>query len=249
MGVGGSVFKIRETGPNRLVSRPEPRWIPCYVSCTENSRRRRTAHAILGLKRDPRFQDHLPRFRNAPRFFVDSKEGFRVNQVRDELLPIVSDDVHRSRIRQAQARYVLATAANALQVLLRYTSERSANLNRLQSEAQARADGTATAVDELLQSLQSSFGLIGQKLQQSRQAIPTSAFALETIVTSKAINDNQGPAIHKLDEIRQALREGVSEVRSTTKRRLRRHFKTGTRKWFRKRAELNHQTLIRRQSA
>ncbi len=206
------------------------------------------AESIERLKRDPRFQDHLHRFQAAPRFFVDSKEGFRVEQVRDELLPIVSDDVHRSRIRQAQARYVLATAADALQVLLAYISERSANLNRLQTEAQARADGTATAVDELLQFLESSFRSIRQRLQQSRQAIPTGAFTLETIVTTKAINENQGPTIRKLDaEFRQALRERLTEARSTAKRRLRRHFKQSTREWFRTRAELNHRTLIERQ--
>ena len=165
-----------------------------------------------------------------PRFFVDSKEGFRVKRVRDELLPIVSDDVHRSRIRQAQARYVLATAADALQVLLSYISERSANLNRLQSEAQARADGTATAVDELLRLLESSFDSTRQRLQQSRQAIRSGAFALETIVTTKAINENQGAPILKLDaEIREASREWLTEARITAKRRLRRHFKQSTR--------------------
>lgn len=204
--------------------------------------------AIERLRRDPRFQNHLHKFQTAPRYFVDSKEGFRVNHVRDELLPIVTDDAHRSRIRQAQARYVLATSADALQVLLTYISERSANLNRLQSEAQARADGTATAVEELLQSLESSFESIKQRLQQSRQAIPTGAFALETIVTPQAINQNQGSTIRKLDtEIRQALREGLIEARSTAKRRLRRHFKRRTRKWFRTRAELTHQTLVQRQ--
>ena len=205
------------------------------------------AEAIERLRRDPRFQDHLHRFQTAPRFFVDSKEGFRVTDVREELLPIVTDDAHRSRIRQAQARYVLSTSADALQVLLAYISERSANLNRLQSEAQARADGTATAVEELLQFLESSFGSIRQRLQQSRQAMPTGTFALGTIVTPQAINDNKGSTIRKLDaEIRQALRERLTEARSTAKRRLRHHFKRSTRKWFRTRAELSHRTLIQR---
>ena len=77
----------------------------------------------------------------APRFFVDSKEGFRIEQVRESVLPIVTDDAHRSRIRQAQGRYVLATAAEALSVLLDYISTRSNNLNRLRTEAQQRADG------------------------------------------------------------------------------------------------------------
>ncbi|MDE0679364.1 MAG: 50S ribosome-binding GTPase [Gammaproteobacteria bacterium] len=204
--------------------------------------------AIQRLQRDSRFQDQLHRFQSAPRFFVDSKEGFRVQDVRDELLPIVTDDAHRSRIRQAQARYVLATSADALQILLAYISERSANLNRLQTGAQSRADGTATAVEELLQSLEFSFGLIKQRLQQSRQELPTGTFALENIVTPQAINENHGSTIRKLDtEIRQALLERLSEARNTAKRRLRRYFKRRTRMWFRTKTELNQQTLIQRQ--
>ena len=206
------------------------------------------AESIERLKRDPRFQDHLHRFQTAPRFCVDSKEGFRVQQVREELLPIVSDDVHRSRIRLAQARYVLATSVDSLQVLLAYISERSANLNRLQTQAQARADGTATAVDELLQSLESSFGRVKQRLQQSRQEIPSGAFALEAIVTTKAVKENLGSTIGKLEaEIRQALQERLTEARSPAKRRLRRHFRLRTRKFLGTRAELSHETLIQRQ--
>ena len=206
------------------------------------------AEAIDRLKRDPRFQDHLDRFQAAPRFFVDSKEGFRVKHVRDQILPIVSDDAHRSRIREAQARYVLATSASALQVLLAYISERSANLNRLQTEAQARADGTATAVEELLQVLESSFGSIRQRLQQSRQQNPTGTFALDTVVTAQAVNEKQGATIRKLDgQVRQALREWLTEARSTAKRRLRRYFKRRTSRWFRTKSELTYQILVQRQ--
>ena len=126
--------------------------------------------AVERLKRDPRFRDRsLDRFEAVPRFFVDSKEGFRIEQVRESVLPIVTDDGHRSRIRQAQGRYVLATAAEALGVLLDYISTRSNNLNRLRAEAQQRADGTATAVEELLESLENSFASVRRRLQESRQ--------------------------------------------------------------------------------
>ena len=132
-----------------------------------------------------------------PRFFVDSKEGFRIEQVRESVLPIVTDDAHRSRIRQAQGRYVLATAAEALSVLLDYISTRSNNLNRLRAEAQQRADGTATAVEELLESLENSFASVRQRLQESRQDIPTGSFAVDTIVTAQAINESQSSTIRK----------------------------------------------------
>ena len=189
--------------------------------------------AIERLRRDSRFQNHLDRFQTAQRFFVDSKEGFRVEQVRNALLPIVTDDEHRSRIRQAQGRYVLATAADALGVLLTYISTRSENLNRLLSEAQRRADGTATAVEELIQSLESSFASVRQRLHDARQTIPTGSVAVEAIVTPQAINETQEPTLRKIEEeIRGALKRQLSSVRAPTWRRVRRHYMGRTRGWF-----------------
>ena len=189
--------------------------------------------AIERLRRDSRFQNHINRFQTVPRLFVDSKEGFRVEQVRDALLPIVTDDEHRARIRQAQGRYVLATAGEALGVLLKYISTRSENLNRLHREAQRRADGTAIAVEDLIQSLESSFASIRQRLQASRQAVPSGSFAVESIVTAQAIAETQGPTLHKLErEIRNALQGQLSGARTSTWHRVRRYYMARTRSWF-----------------
>ena len=189
--------------------------------------------AVERLRRDQRFRDHLDRFKMVPRFFVDSKEGFRIEQVRESVLPIVTDDGQRSRIRQAQGRYVLATAAEALDVVLNYISTRSSNLNRLRAEAQQRADGTATAVEELLESLENSFASVRRRLQESRQRIPTGSFAVETIVTAQAINGSQSSTIRKLEgEIRSILEEQLGEAREPAWRRVRRHCRARTRGWF-----------------
>ena len=189
--------------------------------------------AVERLKRDPRFRERLDRLEAVPRFFVDSKEGFRIEQVRASVLPIVTDETHRSRIRQAQGRYVLATAAEALGVLLDYISTRSNNLNRLRTEAQQRADGTATAVEELLESLEHSFASVRRRLQESRQEVPTGSFAVETIVTAQAINENQGSTIRKLEgEIRSILEQQLGEARIPAWRRVRRHCRARTRVWF-----------------
>lgn len=189
--------------------------------------------AIERLRRDPRFRDHLDRFEKVPRFFVDSKEGFRIEQVRESVLPIVTDDAHRSRIRQAQGRYVLATAAEALGVLQNYISTRSNNLNRLRAEAQQRADGTATAVEELLESLDSSFASVRRRLQESREGLPTGTFAVETIVTAQAVKETQSSIIRKLEgEIRTNLEQQLGEARKSAWWRVRRHCRTRTRGWF-----------------
>ena len=189
--------------------------------------------AVERLKRDLRFRDRLDRFEMVPRFFVDSKEGFRIEQVRESVLPIVTDDAHRLRIRQAQGRYVLATAAEALGVLLDYISTRSNNLNRLRAEAQQRADGTATAVEELLESLENSFASVRRRLQESRQGIHTGSFAVETIVTAQAINESQSSTIRKLEgEIRSILEQQLGEARKPAWRRVRRHCRARTRGWF-----------------
>ncbi len=204
--------------------------------------------AINRLRADSRFRDHLNRFQSAQRFFVDSKEGFRVNQIRDALLPIVTDEDQRARIRKAQGRYVLATAASALEVLLAYISTRSDNLNRLLMEAQKRADGTAIAVEDLLQSLDISFESVRQRLQESRQRIPTAPFAIEAIVTSQAITEGHGPTLRKLEgDIRDALKRQLNEVRETTWRRVRRHYMARTRGWSPTTSNLEVDTLQGRQ--
>ena len=164
------------------------------------------------------------------------------------MLPIVTDDEHRARIRQAQGRYVLATAADALGVLLEYISTRSENLNRLHSEAQRRADGTAIAVGELIQSLESSFVSVRQRLHDSRQAIPTGSFAVEAIVTAQAIDETQGPTLRKLEgEIRDALERQLSNVRTPTWRRVRRHYMARTRSWFPTKEEVDVKAFLGRQ--
>ena len=205
--------------------------------------------AIERLRRDSRFRHHLDRFQTAPRFFVDSKEGFRVEQVKDALLPIVINDEHRSRIREAQGRYVIATAADALDVLLTYISKRSENLNRLLSEAQRRADGTAIAVEDLITSLQSSFSSVRQRLHEARQTIPTKSFTVETIVTPQVIKETQGPTLRKLEGvIRGALKQQLDSVRAPTWHRVRRHYKGRTRRWFPSKGEVDVKELLGRQA-
>ena len=168
-----------------------------------------------------------------------------MEQVRDALLPIVADDEHRARIRQAQGRYVLSTAADALGVILEYISTRSENLNRLHREAEKRADGTATAVEELIQSLESSFASVRQRLHESRQALPTGSFAVKTIVTPQTINETQGSTLRKLErEIRDALERQLSSARTPTWYRVRRHYMTRTRSWFPSKGDVDVKTFL-----
>ena len=201
--------------------------------------------AIARLRTDPRFRNHLDRFQGAQRFFVDSKEGFRVEQVRHALLPIVTDDVHRSRIRQAQGRHVLATAADALRVLVEYISTRSANLNRLSAEAHERAENTAIAIGELLQSLESSLATTKQRLHDSRQRIPTDVFVIEATITPQAITESQRPTLHKLEgEIRETLARQLCDVRQPMWRRVRRHYMARTRRWLSTKGNVDVETLL-----
>ena len=203
------------------------------------------AEALARLGTDPRFRNQLDRFRRAPRFFVDSKEGFQVGEVRNALLPIVTNDGHRSRIRQAQGHYVLATAADALHVLLAYISTRSANLNRMSEEAEERAENTAIAVDALLESLEKSFTQIRQRLNTSRQDMPARAFAIEGTVTPEAIRGGRGPKLEKLEDgIRKALERQLHDLRRSASRRLRRHYMARTRAWFPATDSLDVQALF-----
>jgi len=204
--------------------------------------------AIERLRKDSRFRTHLDRFQTAPRFFVDSKEGFRVEEVKEALLPIVTNDEHRSRIRLAQGRFVKATAADALDVLLKYITTRSENLNRLLSEAQRRADGTATAVEELVQSLGSSFASIRKRLHEARQAMPTTSFSVDAIVTPQAVREVQGPKLRKLERVvRSALKRQLNSIRTPTWYRIQRRYMGRTRSWFPTKADVDLRDFIRSQ--
>ena len=201
--------------------------------------------AIVRLRRDPRFRSQLDVFQRERPLFVDSKEGFRIEEVRESVLPIVTDERHRARIRQAQGGYVLDTAREALGVLLGYISTRSDNLNRLHAEAQRRADGTATAVEEILESLEYAFSSVRQGLQDARQAISSGVFSLEAIVTAQTVGQGQEGTLRKVEgEIREGLQAGVSETRSGAWRRLRRHCRARTRRWFRAADDLDVGALL-----
>ena len=190
--------------------------------------------AIARLRKDLRFRDQLDGFKGKRPFFVDSKEGFRVDELRDALLPIVTDESHRARIREAQGRYVLETAREALGVLLGYIGTRSGNLNWLHDEAQKRADGTATAVEEILESLEFAFSSVSQGLQEACQAVSTSVFSVEAIVTSQTISQRHERTLGKVEgEVRGKLQAEVGESRNAAWRRLRRLCRACTRRWFR----------------
>lgn len=156
------------------------------------------AETIRRLKTDPRFAQHIVEFEDARRFFVDSKERFNVDKLSAALLRIVADDAHRSRIRKAQARYVLDVALESLLVLHRYISSRSENLKRLQTEAQNRADKTKTALDELLQSLETEFSQIRATMQDVKERMPDLQFALVKIATPDAISPLHKRALERL---------------------------------------------------
>lgn len=249
-------FKLLDTAFNRLIGVPKI----LVVTSAEEFLASRSAsfatdweawraeafweEAINRLQRDPRFRNHLHAFKQALPFFVDSKEGFRVNEIRNALLPIVTDDAHRSRIREAQGRYVLETAGDALGVLLGYISERSENLNRLHDEAKKRADGTATALEELLQSLEISFAAVRLRLNEARQAVPSDTLSIETIVTPQAIKEGREAMLRKLEGgIRDVLKHQLRGMRSATWRYVRRYCKARTRRWFRAAGNLDTGTL------
>lgn len=174
------------------------------------------AESIRRLKTDPRFEQHIVEFENAPRFFVDSKEQFNIDELSAALLPIVTDDAHKSRIRKAQARYVLDVARESLRVLHRYISLRSENLNRLRDEAQTRADNTKTALEELLRSLETAFAEVRTKMQDTRQRIPDLQFPIATIATPDAISVRHKKALNRIGgQITAAM---ASHVRADTGR-------------------------------
>lgn len=185
--------------------------------------------AILRLRSDPRFQNQLSKFEQTQRFFVDSKEPFRVDEVRDAILPIAMDDRERLRIRYAQSRYVLTTAADALDVLLQYISVRSANLRRLRDEAQKRAANTEVAVEEVLQSLERSFEGTRQRLREASRSAPTGTSTIDAI-TPQVLDETGREALANLEQqIARTLTENLRERRRLIWRSVQSLFRARTR--------------------
>ncbi len=233
-----TAFNKLEGVPKLLVVTCADQFLPSRLASFETDWQSERADAfwdetIRRLTGDPQFQDHAHKLASSQPFFVDSIDGFRVEQVREALLPVVRDDAQRRRTQRAQGRYVLATAHEALRVLLRYISERSDNLDRLHKGAQARAQGTETAVAELLQALESSFGTVRERLRTARQTIPSNNFAIETTVTAQAIAQHHQEGLASLQhEAREALKQRLHVIRKPTHQRLRRLFRKRTRAWF-----------------
>ncbi|MCY4284694.1 MAG: 50S ribosome-binding GTPase [Thiotrichales bacterium] len=189
--------------------------------------------AVERLRDDSRFQDHINVFEDTPRVFVDSKEGFRISQVRERILPIVQDNAQRSRARQAQYRYVLETSTESLNVLLSYISERSDKFDRLLNDAQQRAEETNTAVKEILESLERSFLRAKNELREFRKNIPDSNFDFYSNLIMRAASENQNPIIQRSEKrIRNALEKQTSDARNDTWNRVISYYKARTRPIF-----------------
>ena len=143
---------------------------------------------IQRLVADRRFRGHLRTFTETPHHFVDSIEGFQVEELLDSIDPAVLDEEQRERTDVARAEYVLESAVDSLDYLQQYVTERSRHLAALRAEAEQRSQNTQTAIQNLIDDLERRLSGEVEFLGGNRRSGDELAAPVEQIVTSEMVS-------------------------------------------------------------
>ena len=135
------------------------------------------------LLTDPRFANRRKVLTGTAHHFVDSIEGFRIDNLLDTIVPIVLDEEQRSRTDIARAEYVIRSAVDSLKYLEGYVAERSQHLAKLRSDAEQRSENTETAIENLIEDLDRRFSGTLEFLQGHQDRIADLAVPLDQILT------------------------------------------------------------------
>ena len=166
---------------------------------------------------DARFSEHRRALMETPHHFVDSIEGFRVQELVDTLTPIVVDEQQRARTDAARAKYVINSTVDSLEYLERYVAERSQHLAELRRDADQRSENTQTAIEDLIADLDRRLSSNLEFLQTGLGNDADLAVPVDHIVTTQTVR--QGVDISRTEStIRNALQDVIDERRSRVAR-------------------------------
>ena len=184
------------------------------------------------LLTDPRFANRRKVLTGTAHHFVDSIEGFRIDNLLDTIVPIVLDEEQRSRTDIARAEYVIRSAVDSLKYLEGYVAERTQHLAKLRSDAEQRSENTETAIENLIEDLDRRFSGTLEFLQGHQDRIADLAVPLDQILTIAMIT--QGIDMSATEStIRGALQDVIDARRSQVLRR--------SKDRYRKRSKVSHE--------
>ena len=92
------------------------------------------------LTSDARFSRAGTSIDDIPVIFVDSIDGYNIGALIEKFVPITQDASQRPRTYDAQVKYVVQIALEAIKVFNAYLQDRLANLSSLHSQARTKAD-------------------------------------------------------------------------------------------------------------
>ena len=183
---------------------------------------------VRRLVADRRFEEHRKTLAETPRHFVDSIEGFGIDELLGSIDPAVLDEEQRARTDVARAEYVLRSSADSLDYLEGYVAERSRHLAALRSDADGRSQNTQTAIENLIGDLERRLSSEVEFLGGNRRSGDELDAPVEKMVTVETVS--RGMDISEAETvIREALEEVVEARRSHVVRRANENYRKRTR--------------------
>ena len=181
---------------------------------------------LTRLVDDTRFKRHRKTLTATPHHFVDSIEGFRISNLLESIVPVVSDDAQRARTDAARAEYVINVAVDSLELLEAYVAERSRHLSKLRSDAEERSRNTQTAIENLIADLIRRLSEILELLQRDRGNATALDAPLDQIVTIETVAEGIDMSATEA-KIRAALQDIIGARRSQVIRRAYENYRKG----------------------
>jgi predicted GTPase/serine protease inhibitor len=159
---------------------------------------------------DERFKDFHSVLTETPYFFVDSKEGYQVDKIRDEILKVLDDEKELERTQVAKHKYILENSSKELSSLSEFVNSRLKKLDTLTQNTNDRAIQARTLLIQLRDKLIRNFNHGVSTLNaQLSEALPV---PLNVVVSPEILTQTQQRKIENVSSsIKTCLDEAVSQ--------------------------------------
>lgn len=168
---------------------------------------------VRRLLSDRRFGERGDSLAATPHHFVDSIEGFQIQELLSSISPSVLDEEQRARTDGARAEYIIRCSVDSLNYLRDHVAERSQHLAALRLEAERRSQHTQTAIENLIVDLERRLSTEVEFIGDDRGDGEELAAPIDQIVTLETVTrGNDVPDTETA--IRKALERAVNARRS-----------------------------------
>ena len=179
---------------------------------------------------DSRFVGASKSIDDIPVVFVDSIDGYNISTLIDMFVPIIQDESQRPRTYDAQVKYVVQIALEAMKVFNAYLNERLENLSSLHSQAKTKADEAKSMLSRRQDSVLNAIVTATAKIDELQQSDDISQRLLPVPEPSELLlRDRYGEfhtAINNVENhLRDVERQATRSLRESAKRHTAGHFR------------------------